>query len=50
VCNASGTSCTEEWSPWPFLAVGVLLLVLGLVLFLRHERTQYPPPADGDAI
>jgi MYXO-CTERM domain-containing protein len=31
-------SCTDEWSPWPFVAVAAALLVAGLVLFLRLRR------------
>ncbi|HEX7405290.1 MAG TPA: hypothetical protein VF307_05135 [Candidatus Nanopelagicaceae bacterium] len=34
----SGGSCTEEWSPWPFLFVGTILFVLGVVLFIRLRR------------
>jgi hypothetical protein len=36
VCSRTATaiSCTDEWSPWPFLAAGVLLVVGGVVLFV----------------
>jgi hypothetical protein len=33
VCNSTNTSCTQEWSPWPFLSVGLLLLVGGVACF-----------------
>jgi len=37
VCSAvgTGTSCVDEWSPWPFVVVAVAL-VLGLVLLVRR--------------
>lgn len=40
VCTGTpeGSSCTDEWSPWPFLGAGVLLLAAGLVLFLLVRR------------
>jgi hypothetical protein len=43
VCTTTGTSsaCTEEWSPWPFLAVGVALVVSGIVL-TRLPRGRRP--------
>jgi hypothetical protein len=31
-------TCTDEWSPWPFVAVAAALLVTGVVLFLRLRR------------
>ncbi len=36
VCTtfASGQSCTQEWSPWPWLAVGVVLVVTGVAAFV----------------
>ena len=40
VCTGTpeNNSCTDEWSPWPFLGTGVLLLAVGLVLFLVVRR------------
>ncbi len=35
VCRAigdAGQECTEEWSPWPWLAAGVALVAAGVVL------------------
>jgi hypothetical protein len=32
-----GESCTDEWSPWPFLVLAVILLVVGVVVFVRHR-------------
>jgi hypothetical protein len=32
-----GESCTDEWSPWPFLVFALILLVVGLVVFLRQR-------------
>ncbi|WP_063770600.1 hypothetical protein [Streptacidiphilus carbonis] len=36
--DGGGTSCTDEWSPWLFLAPGAVLLLAGLVLFLLLRR------------
>ena len=41
VCTSyadGGQSCTDAWSPWPFVAVGVLLMVAGLAWFLRQRH------------
>lgn len=32
-------SCTDEWSPWPFLAVGILLLLVGAGAFVAARRS-----------
>jgi len=44
----SGSSCVEQLSPWPWLAVGLVLLASGAVAFgaQSHDiRTQAPPRA-----
>ncbi len=33
-----GQECNDEWSPWPWLAVGVILLALGVAVFVRRQR------------
>ena len=33
-----GQDCTGEWSPWPWLAAGVILLVLGAAAFIAWQR------------
>jgi hypothetical protein len=35
VCTTTATSqsCTTEWSPWPWLAAGLLLIAAGAVAF-----------------
>lgn len=40
VCTRSAgrVSCTDEWAPWPFLVVGAVLVVGGVVLFTRLVR------------
>ncbi|MBT0992956.1 hypothetical protein KIN34_01450 [Cellulomonas sp. DKR-3] len=40
VCRVieDGTSCTETWSPWPFLAAGVLMVAAGVALVVRARR------------
>jgi hypothetical protein len=39
-CETSATEqrCTGEWSPWPWLVVGLLLVVAGVLLFRRAVR------------
>ncbi len=47
VCTttADATACTDQWSPWPFLAVGVLLAGAGAALLVTaHRRGSGPPP------
>jgi MYXO-CTERM domain-containing protein len=41
VCTAipGGTSCTDEWSPWPWLLVGVALLAVGAIVSRRRRNT-----------
>jgi hypothetical protein len=41
VCTSTATSssCGDEWSPWPFVAVAVLMVVAGVVVFARLRRT-----------
>jgi hypothetical protein len=42
ICTTTATSgsCTQEWSPWPWLAVGLCLVVAGLALQARTLRRQ----------
>lgn len=37
VCTVSGSaqSCIEAWSPWPFVAVAVVIAAFGLLLYRR---------------
>ena len=39
VCTRSATElqCQDEWSPWPFLVAGVLLIVVGGAVFARNH-------------
>jgi hypothetical protein len=41
VCTstATETSCGDEWSPWPFVALAVVLAGAGIVTFVRLRRT-----------
>ena len=34
----SGQNCTDEWSPWPWLAAGVILFALGAAAFIAWQR------------
>jgi hypothetical protein len=37
-----GQECHDEWSPWPWLAVGVILFVVGVAAFIdRQRRASY---------
>jgi hypothetical protein len=40
ICTAvtGGQECHGEWSPWPWLAVGVILVVLGVAAFAGRQR------------
>jgi hypothetical protein len=40
VCHADGQSisCSDEWSPWPWVVAGVVLVVAGIVVFVRGRR------------
>ncbi|MFC5906358.1 hypothetical protein [Streptacidiphilus monticola] len=40
VCTttATGAVCTEEWSPWPWLAVGLLVTAGGIALSATRAR------------
>lgn len=40
VCTVDGrvTSCGDEVSPWPFVAMALLVAVIGLVSFVRLRR------------
>ncbi|MGX7677728.1 hypothetical protein ACSMXN_02390 [Jatrophihabitans sp. DSM 45814] len=33
VCNRAGTACITEWSPWPWVAVGSVLIAASIVGF-----------------
>ncbi|GAA0349941.1 hypothetical protein ACKI1I_11045 [Streptomyces turgidiscabies] len=49
VCRSSsgGQTCTEEYTPIPFLVGGVLLFVAGFVIFLVIERRTRKAPVPG---
>jgi hypothetical protein len=42
VCTfaATGGSCVQEWSPWPWLGVGLGFVIAGFVLLVRHRAQQ----------
>ena len=48
--NPDGSSgCTQEWTPWPFLLVGLGLLVGGIIVFTKQRpklpaAARYPDP------
>ncbi len=47
VCTSTATSrsCVDEWSPWPWLVIGIVLLVAGYAWFAMANRRRYA--ADG---
>ncbi|WP_329277865.1 hypothetical protein [Streptomyces sp. NBC_01451] len=49
VCRSSsgGQTCTEEYTPLPFLVGGVLLFVAGFVIFLMIGRGTRKTPVPG---
>ena len=48
--NPDGSGgCTQEWTPWPFMLVGLALLVAGIIVFTRKRpkppaSAWYPDP------
>jgi hypothetical protein len=36
--DARSESCMDEWSPWPFIAAGLLLVAVGSVMFVVLRR------------
>ena len=45
VCETSGAdvTCTQEWTPWPFVAAAVLLVAVAVVLVVVVRRRPAPP-------
>lgn len=35
-----GEQCTEEWSPWPWVAVGTALFLAGIAVFMLLRRSR----------
>ena len=41
ICSSygnGGRQCVDEWSPWPWLLIGLALVTAGIVLFVRLRR------------
>ncbi len=38
--TATSSSCTDEWTPWPFVVVAVAMVVAGVVSFVRLRGAQ----------
>ena len=36
--DSRAITCTDEWSPWPFVVVAAALFVSGIALFVRLRR------------
>jgi hypothetical protein len=47
VCTTTAdvTACTDQWSPWPFVAVGVLVAGAGVALLVTARRRGAAPPS-----
>jgi hypothetical protein len=47
VCTttADSTSCTDQWNPWPLVAVGLLLAGAGVALLVMARRRRPGPPS-----
>lgn len=43
VCSSPG-NCTEEWSPWPWLAAGVVLITVGTAIWARRGANSRTGP------
>jgi hypothetical protein len=43
ICSgtARAIACSQRWSPWPWLAAGVVLLALGTAWFIIDSRTAH---------
>jgi hypothetical protein len=52
VCETTATSqsCADQWSPWPFLVVGLLLAGTGAALVHRSMRERAPTGAVHDNV
>jgi hypothetical protein len=42
VCTTTSTggSCVQEWSPWPWVAAGLCLIVSGIAVGMRMGRSR----------
>jgi hypothetical protein len=42
ICTTTATSqhCLDEWSPWPWLVIGIVVLVSGCVWFAKANRRR----------
>jgi hypothetical protein len=45
--RASCTSSEQQWSPWPFVAVGVIMVVGGVAGFISYAGSHTNEPSDG---
>jgi hypothetical protein len=40
ITSGGGQSCTQEWSPWPWLLIGLALVGFGVVVFVTSARRR----------
>jgi hypothetical protein len=52
VCHgiANGVSCTDEWAPWPFYAVALVLAVVSVGVFVYLDRVVTHGGSAPDAV
>lgn len=46
VCSnlgSAGQQCVDEWSPWPWLLIGAILVAVGILLFFRLRGATRNP-------
>ena len=43
--TSTGTSCSDQWSPWPWLLIGSALVVVGLAWFIAASNRRAREPS-----
>jgi hypothetical protein len=49
-CNSPanvGHDCAQLWNPWPWLAIGLVVMLAGVGLFIWQSRSSDVVPIDG---
>ncbi len=41
VCNSTATHCVDEWSPWGWFAIGLVLITTGVATFMMSRRSPH---------
>ncbi len=40
ICTATSSSCVQEWNPWFWFALGIVLIAVGIVTFILLSKKQ----------